>query len=63
MNSDEIVYQLTVRDIQTVAYNELGRELTTTEVKLLQDKIGNHINWYDTISNAITFNITKDAIN
>jgi hypothetical protein len=63
MNSDEIIYLLTVRDIQTVACNELGRELTTKEVKLLQGKIGDHINWYDTISNAITFNLTKDAIN
>ncbi|MDR0694355.1 MAG: hypothetical protein LBF81_03535 [Prevotellaceae bacterium] len=63
MNTDEIIYQLTVRDLQAVANDELGRELTTKEVELLRDKIGDYINWYNAIANTITFNVTKDATN
>ncbi len=50
---DDIVYQLSVEDIQTVAKEELGRALTNTEVQKVIDKIGTFVPWYDAINSAI----------
>jgi len=60
INPDKIIYQLTVEDLQTVANEELSRDLTETEIKLLEEKIGDHINWYDAIHNAIILNIIME---
>jgi hypothetical protein len=49
-NKNTIVYSLNVEDIQTVALQELDRELTKDELKIVEDEIGNHIKWYDIIS-------------
>jgi len=49
-NENTIVYSLNVEDIQTVALQELDRELTKDELKIVEDEIGNHIKWYDIIS-------------
>ena len=50
---DEIIYQLTIEDIQEVADQELDRELSPEEIKLVQDRVGDYISWYDAISLAI----------
>jgi hypothetical protein len=56
----EIIYSLNVDDIQTVAEDELERKLNREELKMVQDKIGNHINWFEAISSAIkNSNITE----
>jgi hypothetical protein len=38
-NLDKIIYQLTVEDLQNVANEELDRNLTEDEIKILEDKI------------------------
>ncbi|HXH19189.1 MAG TPA: hypothetical protein VNJ07_08915 [Chitinophagales bacterium] len=59
-NLDKVIYQLTVEDLQNVANEMLGRKLTDKEIKILEEKIGDHINWYDAIQNAmITNNIME----
>lgn len=50
MNKDKIIYSINVEDVQTVAEEDLGRELTDDEVKFVEDKIGDYIDWFDTIS-------------
>lgn len=60
INPDKIIYQLTVEDLQTVANEELNRDLTKTEIELLEEKIGDYINWYDAIHNAIILNIIME---
>ena len=56
---DKIIYQLTVEDLQNVANDELNRDFTEEEVKLLEDKIGGYIDWYEIISLAISNHIQK----
>ncbi|MFQ3599464.1 MAG: hypothetical protein SNJ55_10430 [Chloroherpetonaceae bacterium] len=58
-NLEKIIYQLTVEDLQNVANEELNRDLTEEEIKLLEDKIGDYIDWYEIISSAISNNIQK----
>ncbi|MDX2128994.1 MAG: hypothetical protein SFU91_08160 [Chloroherpetonaceae bacterium] len=56
---DKIIYQLTVEDLQIVANDELNLDLTEEEIKLLEDKIGDYVDWYNIISMAIFNNIQK----
>lgn len=50
---DEIIYSINIEDIQDVAEQELDRELTPEEVKLVADRVGDYISWYDAIALAI----------
>jgi len=58
-NLDKTIYQLTVEDLQNVANEVLERELTENEINLLEEKIGDYIDWYDIIHSAIIHNIKK----
>ena len=49
----KILYSLNVSDLQQVAQEELGRKLTQAEIKLVDDRLGDYIGWYDAISMAI----------
>lgn len=52
-NKNKIIYSLNAEDIQTVAVQELGRELIDTEIEKIKDLIGEKINWYEAILNSI----------
>lgn len=56
----EIIYQLTIEDVQTVATEELGRELSATEVEIIKDIIAEKIPWFDAISDAIAEKLNND---
>ena len=51
--NDAIIYSLNVADLQTVAQQEIGRDLTNKEIEKIKDSIATKINWYDAISDAI----------
>lgn len=54
LNDDErIVYSINVADIQSTAEEELGRRLNAQELKLVEDKLGDHISWYEAIISAM----------
>jgi len=50
---NDIVYSLNIEDIQTVAIQEIERELTEDEIEKVKDLIGEKINWYEAILNSI----------
>jgi len=50
---EQIVYQLTVEDLQNVSNDFLNRDLNENEISLVTEKLGDCINWYDAIQNAI----------
>ena len=52
-DKNDIVYSLNIEDIQTVAIQEIDRELTGDEIEKVKNLIGDKINWYDAILNAI----------
>ncbi len=52
-NPRKIVYSINNADLQEVAIDSLGRELTTEELKVVGDKLGDRIDWYGSIDNAI----------
>lgn len=51
--TDAIVYSLNVEDIQTVAREELERELTSKEIEKIEDTVAENIDWYGAILDAI----------
>ena len=53
---EKIIYYLTVTDIQTVANEEIGRDLTSTEIENLVDPIAERLNWFDAIADSINVN-------
>ncbi|GMO67910.1 MAG: hypothetical protein Ta2A_15920 [Treponemataceae bacterium] len=53
MQNDTVLYQLTVGDVQSVAENKLNRMLTVDEIEIVDRKIGDYIDWYGAIENAI----------
>ncbi len=51
---NKTIYQLTTEDVQTVAQQEIERELTPEEIENIKDTIAEKIPWYDAIRAAIT---------
>ena len=58
---DRVIYQLTEEDLQIVSNDLLDRNLTEQEVSLLEEKIGNYIDWYNIIEDVIRLNIETNA--
>jgi hypothetical protein len=52
---EEIVYSINIYDIQNVAKQFLGRHLNREELLLVKDSIGDYIDWFQSIENAIQF--------
>jgi hypothetical protein len=53
INPEKIIYSINIEDIQTVAEQELGRKLTEEELRLVENKLGDYVGWYEAILNAI----------
>jgi hypothetical protein len=53
-NNKKIIYSLIIEDAQTVARQEIERELTPEEIENIKDSMAERIPWYDAISDAIT---------
>jgi len=58
-NSERIVYSINVNDLQDVAEAEFGRKLTAPEIRSVEGRLGDFINWYDAIEYAIGACIDK----
>ena len=50
---DKIIYQLSVEDIYEVCEQSFNRKPTKAEIKFVEEKIGDHIAWFDAIQNAL----------
>ncbi len=57
MKPSKIIYSLNIEDVQNVAEEELGRQASKKELKIVEDKVGDYIDWHGAISFAI-----KDAV-
>ena len=59
MKNGEIIYYLTIEDLQNVANQELERNLSLNEIEILKEKIAENINWYEAICFTIYENINN----
>ena len=53
MDREKIIYFINIEDVQNVADQELARELTEDELKIIENKLGDYIDWYGSIATAI----------
>lgn len=53
MKNNRIIYSLNVQDIQKVADDILERRLTEKEIALVEKFVGDYIDWFKAIENAI----------
>jgi hypothetical protein len=64
IDTSKIIYSINIEDVQNVAEEELGRKLTEKELKTVENKVGDYIDWYSaidmTIQNEI-LNLDKNA--
>ncbi|OGW49996.1 MAG: hypothetical protein A2Z50_02220 [Nitrospirae bacterium RBG_19FT_COMBO_42_15] len=49
MNTSKIIYSINIEDVQNVAEEKLGRKLKANELEIIEDKIGDYIDWYSAI--------------
>lgn len=58
MNASKIIYSLNIEDLQNVAEEYLGRQASKKEIKIIEDKLSDYIDWHEAIILAI-----DDAVN
>ncbi|MEA3476251.1 MAG: hypothetical protein U9R23_07420 [Candidatus Cloacimonadota bacterium] len=58
MEKDKIIYSINIEDVQTVAKQELNRRLSDEELKMVETRLGDYIDWYEAINTTIN-EITK----
>jgi hypothetical protein len=59
---DRIIYSINVEDLQNVAEKELERELTNKEIKIVEERLGDYIDWYGAIASALSDIIRKKKL-
>lgn len=59
MRKDKIIYSINIEDVQNVAQQELGRDLTDKELKIVEDKIGDQFDWFEAIASVIAAQIEQ----
>lgn len=52
-DNDRIVYSINVGDMQEVANHVFERALTKEELLLVEDSIGDYIDWFQAIEDSI----------
>lgn len=58
LNNNTVLYKISVEDIQNVANEEFGRSLNEKEMRVIEHRIGNYLDWYNSIHNAILFELS-----
>jgi len=51
--AERAVYEISVDDLQQVAKEVLERELTADEITAVGNSVGDYIDWFQAIENAI----------
>lgn len=59
-NQNSVFYTLNEDDIQTVALQEIERNLSNAEIESIKEIIASNINWYDAIAEAIHLRIKTE---
>ncbi|MBI5889013.1 MAG: hypothetical protein HZB82_09975 [Deltaproteobacteria bacterium] len=52
-DNDRIIYSIKVSDMQEVANQLLERDLTREEILLVEDSVGDYIDWFQAIESSI----------
>ncbi len=54
LNNDYVLYSINVEDAQNVANETIDRDLTDSEIKKVEERLGDYLpNWFDLLEIAI----------
>ena len=54
LNKDYVLYSINVEDAQNVANDTIDRDLTDSEIKKVEERLGDYLpNWFDLLEMAI----------
>ena len=56
---DRVIYSINIEDVLNVAEQELERELTDEEIKNVEKRLGEYIDWYGAIASTLSEVIKK----
>ena len=56
----KVIYSINIEDLQTVAEQELERELTNDEIEIVEKRLGDFIDWYGAIASTLNEVIKND---
>lgn len=59
IDTSKVIYSINTEDVQNVAEEELGRKLSKRELEIVEDKLGDYIDWYS----AIDLTIQNEILN
>jgi len=59
MKKNKIIYSINIEDVQNVAQEELERDLTDGELRIIEDKIGDQFDWHEAIASVIAMHISQ----
>lgn len=62
MNNNKIIFSRNIEDLQIIALEEIGRELTDAEILRLAPLLGDYVNWHDGVAHAILDHVKSDSI-
>ena len=52
-NGNKIIYSINIEDAQKVADEILNRKLTTEELEIIENEVGDYISWFEAIEEVI----------
>ena len=53
MDNERILYAINAEDVQRVATEEFAAKLTKKDLKIVEEKLGDYIDWYDAVALAL----------
>lgn len=63
MKNEDVVYSLTVEDLQTVAKASFGKELSNEQIEIISQKIGDYFgDWLEKIEAAISGSLNLEKL-
>lgn len=62
MNNNKIIFSRNIEDLQIIALEEIGRELTDAEIIKISGLLADYINWHDAVAHAIVNHVKSDSI-
>ena len=61
-SNKKIVYSINVSDLQEVANQVLERDLTQKELFLVEESVGDYIDWFQAVENSICKHVKTATI-
>jgi hypothetical protein len=59
--NNKIIYSINIEDVHNVAKEKLSRKLSQKELKIIEDKLGDYIDWYQAIDFCINDHLCQKA--